>query len=189
MPSVEGARVRLRSLEPWDEEEFLERIRASRALHRPWSYLGETTESFRHVLERAAAPSEALYLICRTEDGEIAGYANISQIFLGNFRSAYLGYAAFMPHAGRGYMSEGLGLVLRDAFGPIGLHRVEANVQPGNDRSIALVERLGFRKEGYSPRYLKIGGRWRDHIRYAILAEEFLTAETARRARSRRNPS
>jgi [ribosomal protein S5]-alanine N-acetyltransferase len=74
-------------------------------------------------------------------------------------------------------MTEGLDLLLREAFGPIGLHRVEANVQPGNDRSIALVERLGFRFEGYSPRYLKIGGRWRDHLRYAILAEDFLAGE------------
>jgi ribosomal-protein-alanine N-acetyltransferase len=70
-------------------------------------------------------------------------------------------------------MTEGLRLVLRDAFDRIRLHRVEANVQPGNVRSIALVERIGFRREGYSPRYLKIGGRWRDHVRYAILAEEF----------------
>jgi ribosomal-protein-alanine N-acetyltransferase len=53
-------------------------------------------------------------------------------------------------------------------------------VQPGNDRSIALVERLGFRFEGYSPRYLKIGGRWRDHLRYAILAEDYLSGEPAR---------
>jgi ribosomal-protein-alanine N-acetyltransferase len=168
--------VRLRSLEPADEAELLERIRASRALHRPWTHLADTPAGFRQLLGRAAAPTEALYLICRTEDGEIAGYANLSQIFLGNFRSAYLGYAAFVPHAGKGYMTEGLRLVLDEAFGSLRLHRVEANVQPGNGRSIALVERLGFRSEGYSPRYLKIGGRWRDHHRYAILAEEFRSA-------------
>ena len=80
-------------------------------------------------------------------------------------------------------MSEGVRLVLRQAFGPIGLHRVEANVQPENGRSIALVERLGFRREGYSPKYLKIGGRWCDHVRYAILAEEFFATEAARRTR------
>ena len=70
-------------------------------------------------------------------------------------------------------MSEGLGLVLRHAFGTLGLHRVEANVQPDNARSIALVERSRVPREGYSPRYLKIGGRWRDHVRFAMLAEEF----------------
>jgi len=175
------ARVRLRSLEPSDEAELVEGIRASRALHRPWTHLADTPGGFRQLLGRAAAPTEALFLICRIDSGEIAGYANLSQIFLGTFRSAYLGYAAFVPHAGKGYMTEGVRLVLGEAFGPIGLHRVEANVQPGNTRSIALVERLGFRLEGYSPRYLKIGGRWRDHHRYAILAEEFAAA--ARRPR------
>jgi ribosomal-protein-alanine N-acetyltransferase len=70
-------------------------------------------------------------------------------------------------------MTEGLALVLRHAFGTLGLHRIEANVQPENERSIALVQRLGFRGEGYSPRYLKIGGRWRDHVRYPMLADEF----------------
>jgi ribosomal-protein-alanine N-acetyltransferase len=175
-------RVRLRSLEPSDEDELRERIRASRTLHRPWTRPDESPEGFRRLLERAAAPTEALFLICRADDGQIAGYANVSQIFLGRFRSAYLGFAAFVPYARTGCMTEGLRLVLREAFGPIGLHRLEANIQPDNDRSIALVERLGFRREGYSPRYLKIGGRWRDHVRYAILAEEFAAAKIARRA-------
>jgi len=66
--------------------------------------------------------------------------------------------------------------VLGAAFGELGLHRVEANIQPGNAPSIALAEGAGFKREGFSPRYLKIGGRWRDHERYAILAEDWLTA-------------
>lgn len=185
----ESARASIRDVRADDEAEFLERVRASRSLHRPWTDLPDTAERFRDMLAGAASPSEALFLVTRTEDGAVAGYARLSQILLAGFRSAYLGYAAFVPFAGAGYLTEGLRLVLREAFGPIGLHRVEANVQPENLRSIALVERLGFRREGYSPRYLKIGGRWRDHVRYAILAEEFLTAETARRARSPRGPA
>ncbi len=105
---------------------------------------------------------------------------NLSQIFLGDFRSAYLGYFGFAPYEGNGYMTEGVALVLRTAFRDVGLHRVEANVRPENERSIALLGRLGFRREGYSPRYLKIGGRWRDHVRYAILAEEFRWRPSAR---------
>lgn len=175
-----NGRVRIRAPRPRDEAEFLERVRASRSLHRPWTRLPETPLGFRRLLARAGAPAEAVFLICRAEDGEMAGLASLSQIVLGDFRSAYLGYSVFVPFDGKGYMTEGLRLVLREAFGSIGLHRVEANVQPGNDRSIALVERLGFRNEGYSPRYLKIGGRWRDHVRYAILAEDFLTAERRR---------
>ena len=87
-------------------------------------------------------------------------------------RSAYLGYFALEPYAGQGYMGEGLRLVLRHAFGPLGLHRLEANIQPGNAASIGLVKAAGFRREGLSPRYLKIAGRWRDHERWAILAED-----------------
>jgi ribosomal-protein-alanine N-acetyltransferase len=176
-------RVTLRAVRAADEDEYLERVRASRRMHRPWAYLADTPEAFRELLVRAAAPSEAIYLICRTEDGSIVGIASLSQIFLGNFRSAYLGYSVFSPFEGLGYMTEGLRLVLREAFGPLDLHRVEANIQPENERSIALAERLGFRREGFSPRYLKIGGRWRDHVRYAMLAEEFVELETERRGR------
>lgn len=70
-------------------------------------------------------------------------------------------------------MSEGLRLVLRHAFGPLGLHRLEANIQPKNRSSIRLVRRAGFRREGFSPRYLRVLGRWRDHERWAITVEAF----------------
>jgi ribosomal-protein-alanine N-acetyltransferase len=70
-------------------------------------------------------------------------------------------------------MREGIELVLRRAFTSLKLHRIEANIQPGNRASIALAQGAGFRREGFSPRYLKIGGRWRDHERWAILAEEW----------------
>jgi ribosomal-protein-alanine N-acetyltransferase len=106
------------------------------------------------------------------ETGEICGVMNLSEVVRGSFQSAYLGYYALAPHAGKGMMSLGLGLVLDRAFGELGLHRVEANIQPKNRRSIELVKRAGFRCEGLSPRYLKIAGRWRDHERWAITAEE-----------------
>ena len=123
--------------------------------------------------------------MCREEDGAIAGVYNIGQIFYGPLCSAYLGYYAFAPFAGQGYMREGLQLVLRHAFGPLGLHRLEANIQPENAPSIALVAGAGFRLEGLSPRYLKIAGRWRDHERWAILAEEFRPRARAQDLRPR----
>jgi len=98
---------------------------------------------------------------------------NVSEIVRGALHSAYLGYYAFVPHAGRGYMTEGLALALNWVFGELRLHRVEANIQPGNDASRALVRRLGFRREGFSARYLKIAGRWRDHERWALVAEDW----------------
>ena len=70
-------------------------------------------------------------------------------------------------------MTEGLGVVLERAFTDLGLHRVEANIQPGNIASLALVRRCGFEREGFSPGYLKIGGRWRDHERWAIRLEHW----------------
>jgi len=178
MRTISG-RILLREPEPRDRDEFLARVHASRRLHRPWSYPPDTPEGFESLLRRAGTPTERVHLICRRQDAAIVGVGNLSQIFLGRFRNAYLGFFVFAPYQGLGYMTEGVGLVLRVAFDQLGLHRVEANVQPGNERSIALVERLGFRLEGYSPRYLKIGGRWRDHVRYAILAEEFAALRRA----------
>lgn len=87
-------------------------------------------------------------------------------------QNAYLGYWVGAPYAGQGYMSEGLELVLRHAFESLRLHRLEANIQPDNEASIRLVERNGFRLEGFSPRYLKVCGRWRDHQRWAICRED-----------------
>ncbi len=146
------------------------RARQSRALHRPWTYAPEDAEAFSAYLERCRTSIDAS-LVCRREDDAIAGVMNVNNIVMFGFRSAALGYYGFEPFAGQGYMAEGLQLVLRRAFGELGLHRLEANIQPGNTRSIALVKTAGFRLEGYSPRFLKIGGRWRDHERWAILAE------------------
>src|SRR5919206_331829 len=101
---------------------------------------------------------------------DIAGVFTISQIFRGAFQSAYLGYYANQRHAGQGLMREAMDQVLDHAFGPLALHRIEANIQPGNQPSIALARGAGFRLEGFSPRYLLIGGQWRDHERDALTA-------------------
>jgi ribosomal-protein-alanine N-acetyltransferase len=166
-----GRLVHIRPLAPTDEAEFLERARASRSLHRPWSHPPTTSEAFRDHIGIDDGKEERL-AVCRNEDGAIVGYFGLGQIVYGKFRNAYLGYYAFRPFAGKGYMREGLELVLRRAFGDLGLHRVQASIQPGNEPSIALVRAAGFRKEGLARRYLKIGGRWRDHEQWAITAED-----------------
>ena len=109
----------------------------------------------------------------RREDDTVMGEINLSQIVRGLFLSAYLDYQVGAPFARQGYMTEGLHLALRHAFTTLGLHRLEANIQPENAPSIALVRKVGFAREGYSRRYLKIGGRWRDHERWAILREDW----------------
>ncbi len=110
------------------------------------------------------------FLVCNCENGDIVGVINVSNIVLGLFRSGYLGYYAFAGFQRQGFMRAGLPMVVSHAFRSLKLHRLEANIQPGNLASIALVKSCGFSKEGYSVRYLKIGGRWRDHERWAILA-------------------
>lgn len=98
----------------------------------------------------------------------------MNEIVRGLFLSAYLGFYATADYAGKGYMSEGLNLVLKKAFTEINLHRLEANIQPNNTRSILLVQSKHFRQEGYSQRYLKINGEWRDHERWAITYEDWM---------------
>jgi len=169
-PLRRGPRVHLRRLDPADEAEFLRLVRGSRALHRPWSYPPDTPDEFRKLT--IGKPDEERLVICRNEDAAIVGYFGLGQIFFGHFRNAYLGYYGFEPYAGQGYMREGLDLVLRHAFETIRLHRVQASIQPENERSIALVRSAGFRNEGLSLRYLKIGGRWRDHEHWAITTED-----------------
>ena len=113
------------------------------------------------------------FAICRVSDGAPIGSVEISRIARGNFQSAYLGYRIAASERRQGYMTEALQLALRHAFRALGLHRVEANIEPGNEASIALVRRAGFTREGFSRRYLKHGGRWRDHERWALLREDW----------------
>ena len=166
-------KVFLRAPVKGDSEEFVALNRASRRLHRGLVSPPVEPEQFDAFLKRCRREDGACFLVCRVEDGRIVGVMNLSQIVLGGFRSAYLGYYTGGRYAGRGYMTEALGLLLRHAFESLKLHRVEAHIQPGNRASLALVKRAGFVKEGYSRRYLKICGRWRDHERWAILAEDW----------------
>jgi [ribosomal protein S5]-alanine N-acetyltransferase len=173
-------RVVLRTPTPADQDEFIARMRASRGLHRPWIYMPETPEKYAAYVARAEDPRSAPFLACRTEDGAIVGFLNISEIVHGGFKSAFLGYGGVARFAGQGYMTEAMWLVLHEAFVTLGLHRLEANIQPGNEASIKLAKRCGFELEGFSPRYLKVGGRWRDHERWAIREETWRAARAKR---------
>ena len=154
------------------QDEFLAAVARSRKLHRHWASPPTTAIAFRENLKRLRNPKYIGHWV-RTENGELAGVININEIVRGVFCSGYLGYYAFVPHNGRGYMTRGLSAVLAEAFLRQGLHRLEANIQPDNEASRRLVQRLGFRLEGFSPRYLKLAGRWRDHERWAITVEEW----------------
>jgi ribosomal-protein-alanine N-acetyltransferase len=156
-----------------DRAEFTGLMQASREFHSPWATAPVDEERYAAYLADARRADFEAMLLCRSSDGAIVGFFNLSQIVRRRLQSAYLGYAVGQPFAGQGYMSEGIELVLRRAFTVLALHRIEANIQPGNTNSLALAHGAGFRREGFSPRYLKIGGRWRDHERWAILVEEW----------------
>src|SRR5689334_5541898 len=177
--AIHGERVYLRAPEKRDAGEFVALNRRSTRLHRGLTSPPKTVEEFVAFLTRVRRPESVCFFICRHEDDAIVGAIMLHQIFLGPFRSAYLGYFVGEPFANRGYMTEALQLTLQYAFKKIKLHRLEANIQPGNTASIALVRRAGFKQEGYSPRYLKICGRWRDHERWAITVEDWRKGTSA----------
>ncbi len=184
-PSViEGEHVFLRLPRKSDLTEFLALNRRSVSFNRGLASPPTRSEQFETFLQRSRKDDCACFLVCRREDEAIVGSINVSQIFHGGFRSAYLGYHVGAPHANQGYMSEALQLALRYAFKNLKLHRLEANIQPGNLASIALVKRAGFVREGFSRRYLKICGRWRDHERWAIIAEDWHANRNASHRRS-----
>lgn len=158
--------VYLRKPQPTDLAEIKHAYQNSIQLHQPWTY---PPADFEHYLVQ-----EHRYFVCLTENHAIVGTFNISNIVCGYFHSAYLGYEAFHPYAGHGYMRQGLQLVLHEAFQTLNLHRLEANIQPDNLPSIRLVANAGFIKEGFSRQYLRVGGKeWKDHERWAILNSDW----------------
>jgi ribosomal-protein-alanine N-acetyltransferase len=176
-----GFRVYLRAPEPADARAFVAAVGASRKLHGAWVHPPSTAELYAAFVRRYGrfakrdplAATHVGLLACRCDDDAIVGVFNLGDIVRGLFRSAYLGYYGFTPYTGAGYMSEGIELALVVAFRMLKLHRLEANVQPTNARSLALVRRAGFVREGFSRRYVRIGGRWRDHVRLALLVEDW----------------
>jgi [ribosomal protein S5]-alanine N-acetyltransferase len=155
------------------ESEFLAAVQRSEDLHRPWVFPPRTQEEYAAYLERIRSGNTIGFFVRRKSDNQLAGVVNVSEPVMRGFQSGYLGFYAFAGMERQGLMTEGLALVLDTAFNQIVFHRLEANVQPANLASGALVSRLGFRKEGFSPRYLMIDGAWRDHDRWAILSDEW----------------
>jgi ribosomal-protein-alanine N-acetyltransferase len=170
-PAEGAGRISVRPLAAGDEDEFVALAQASVGLHHPWYSMPTTRQEFQAYLARFRQPSAEGFLVCVREGGAMAGLITIDSIVRGRFQSASLSYAAFASAAGRGYMSEGLALVVRHAFTELRLHRLEASIQPANQASVRLVRRQGFRQEGYSPDMLFIDGAWRGHERWAITRE------------------
>ena len=162
----------LREIKIEDKDLFIAAIQKSESLHYPWVTAPKNSEEFEAYIKNYEGDQSKSFLLVDNFEN-IAGVFNINQIVRGLLQSGYLGFYAIEGYAGQGIMSLGLKLVLKKAFRELGLHRLEANIQPDNNRSINLVKNNGFKQEGYSPRYLKINGTWRDHERWAMTYEDW----------------
>ena len=155
-----------------DAAELIAANQASREHHAPWAYPFTDAQGFDAWFGRMLTGPSRGFVARGSRDGAIIGVVNITEIVWGAFRSAYLGYYGMAGRSGGGLMTTAVDQVVQYAFDQLGLHRLEANIQSENTRSIALVRRLGFEKEGFSPHYLKIDGGWRDHERWARTSTE-----------------
>jgi ribosomal-protein-alanine N-acetyltransferase len=190
---MQGERVFLRYPAASDRAEYLAVRRRSRAFLAPWEAtpIGGpgpfSAADFDRLMKSRRTESSHRLLVCGTSDGTILGQVSLGGIVRGAFQSAFLGYWIGEEHSRQGFMSEAVSLALDAAFGPLGLHRVEANIIPDNRASLRLVKKLGFRFEGLALRYLRIAGRWQDHQHWAITAEEWprLRSHLLRRSRAR----
>lgn len=161
--------VYIRDVTSDDEAELVRVNRASRSLHEPWISPPIDRVGFRHYLDRIRRSDHCGKIIRRRSDHAIVGVININNIVRGSFLSASLGYYANAELAGSGLMREGLRQLIDFAFTELRLHRLEANIQADNRRSIELVRSHGFEFEGVSPAYLFIDGAWRDHERWTLI--------------------
>ncbi len=168
---IDAPRVYVRRPELADRHNFAKAMKTSADLHQPWVSAPTTELGFRRYIKRVNGDIDDGFLVLRHDDDAIVGVVNLNVIVYAALCSAYMGYYAVSEHSGQGYMKEGMMQVINLAFSELGLHRLEANIQPENTSSLALVQSLGFQREGYSPRYLKISNEWRDHERWALLAD------------------
>jgi [ribosomal protein S5]-alanine N-acetyltransferase len=161
-------RVYVRPVTRKDADEFLALMLVSRDLHEPWISPPLTPRAFDAYLKRTSRDDHDGLLVCRRDTDAIVGVINLNNIVRGSFLNASLGYYVGLPYTGQGFMTEGLRVAVQFAFENLGLHRLEANIQPNNAPSINLVKRCGFENEGFSRHFLYIAGAWRDHERWAI---------------------
>lgn len=178
-PRASASPVLLRFPRGSDEREYLALRNANKHHLEPWEPLPAPGDDpsqaarFERILDSCNSDRAKRFLICLAPTGEIIGQCSLGEIIRGPLQQAFMGYWLVHAHTGKGLMTAALRLLLSYGFDTLALHRIEANIQPHNAPSIAVATRLGFRKEGFSPRYLQIAGSWADHERWAMTAEEY----------------
>ena len=139
--------------------------------HDYWELPVVAQRLYVQIIEAEEGRSLCTYLSAKSAPDHVIGVLNLRNITRGSLMSCVMGYGLAPEAVGSGFMTEAIDRMVSVGFDELGLHRLEINIVPRNVRSIAVAERCGFRREGLSPRYLKIAGRWEDHVRYARLNE------------------
>lgn len=174
---VEGRTVHLRHPELADHEQWSALRAESAHFLRPWEPVWPrddlTRPAFRARLRRYGSEVRSgtgyPFFIMRNADDALLGGITLGNIRRGVAQNGQIGYWIGERFSGKGYMSEAVALVCELAFARNGLHRLEAACIPDNGKSIRLLEKNGFEREGVLRAYLKINGRWRDHVLYACI--------------------
>lgn len=176
-PVLHGHRVSLRLLQQADAAAMLDYFQRNEAFLRPTDPPRPegfyTLDWHQQRIEKACQDQledrEYRFLLFKPEQAmHIVGTATLSAIQRGPFQACNLGYTLDEHAQGQGLMTEALRLLIDHAFGPLKLHRIQANHLPDNLRSARVLQRLGFVREGYAPAYLYINGAWRDHVLNAL---------------------
>lgn len=186
LPDIQKAtdRLTLRRLRPDDESDFVEMLLDSAEAWAPWTPAPSEdltpADRFRREFERGlrgARSGSHLRLGAFDEARSLVGLFSLNEIVRGVFQSAYAGWQVRATHSGQGLGTEGVRALLDIAFAQdpegLGLHRVQANIMPSNAASLRIAEKVGFRREGEAERYLRIAGRWEDHVMFALTREEW----------------
>ncbi|WP_297299713.1 GNAT family protein [uncultured Methylovirgula sp.] len=187
---VRGEGVHLRPAEPYDYEAWADLREKSRSFLTPWepTWPGDdlTRTAFRRRLRRnlqEITNDEAYPFLIFRDDDTLVGGLTLGQVKRGVAQSATLGYWMGVPYAGKGFMSRAVRAMTGYAFTSLHLHRIEAACLPHNEASIRLLERVGFKREGFARAYLRINGLWQDHLLYALLETDPPPLRVARRDR------
>ena len=179
LPQLRHGTVSLRPPALSDFEAWTRLRQESKDFLAPWEPLSPANEfskfNFRarvkHYQQQAKNDAAYSFFIFHQEQGHLLGAITASNIRRGAAQMCSMGYWIGKPYARQGYMGHALNALVGHAFNGLGLHRVEAACLPSNEASIALLRRCGFSEEGLARKYLKIAGKWQDHLLFARLPE------------------
>ncbi|WP_442600690.1 GNAT family N-acetyltransferase [Paenibacillus sp. KN14-4R] len=174
-------RLILRSIDVSEADQLLDYVIRNKEFLKEWEVV-KTSEYFTLEAQQQSITTDNLnmergllykvWIYKRDEPDKIIGSIALSNIVRGAFLSCHLGYRIDQEESNKGYITEGIKQMIEVAFNELQLHRIEANIMPKNAASLKVVEKLGFYHEGLAKKYLKINGKWEDHIHMVLINEE-----------------